>query len=473
LFGLRIDLHRVEASLERHCILAGCLDSDDRLTVMVAGPQDTGQVRRLAARASGLPPRAVRVHAVEALPRLANGKLNYHALRALTRDLDPADTGAPTPAAVDLAALFADILDRPDVTGDSTFVGLGGDSLSYVEVSVRLEQVLGHLPADWHTTPIRDLRPAPRPRAIRRAALDTGVALRAISIVLIVGTHAALFGIAGGAHLLLGVAGFNFARFHLTPGSRRERMLGLGTSIRRIVLASICWIALAAVLLADDYGPAKIFLIYNIVGPPGTFNQFWFIEAIIYMLLGVSALLAIPGVDRAERRYPFALPMVLVGLALITRYQLIPGVRLATPLAAFWLFALGWAAAKATTNRQRLLVTLATVATIPGFHHNLAREAVIAAGLILLTWIPTIPSLPLVNRIAGVLAAASLYIYLTHWQVYPRLDDTVPILAVAASLAAGIAYKAVTSRATAGFVHLLRRIQAARSTRAGVSRAAG
>ena len=37
------------------------------------------------------------------------------------------------------------------MTEDSTFVSLGGDSLSYVEMSVRLEQSLGHLPADWHT----------------------------------------------------------------------------------------------------------------------------------------------------------------------------------------------------------------------------------------------------------------------------------------------------------------------------------
>jgi hypothetical protein len=78
------------------------------------------------------------------------------------------------------------------------------------------------------------------------------------------------------------------------------------------------------------------------------------------------------------------------------------------------------------------------------------------AGLVLLTWVPTIPSRPLVNRVAGVLAAASLYIYLIHWQVYPLLDDTAPALAVAASLVAGIAYKAATNRAFVGIAHLLR-----------------
>jgi hypothetical protein len=40
--------------------------------------------------------------------------------------------------------------------------------------------------------------------------------------------------------------------------------------------------------------------------------------------------------------------------------------------------------------------------------------------------------------------------------VYPLLDDTAPALAVAASLVAGIAYKAATNRAFVGIAHLLR-----------------
>jgi acyl-coenzyme A synthetase/AMP-(fatty) acid ligase len=458
IFGLRIDLQRVEARLEQHGVTACCLGGDDRLAVVMAGGTDAGRTRRLAARACKLPVRAVRVYPVAELPRLANGKPDYPAVRALTRAADP--PAAVTPAgAVDLLALFAEILERPDVTEDSTFVSLGGDSLSYVEVSVRLEQALGHLPADWHTTPIRELGLARVARPKRRAALDTGVALRAVSIVLIVGTHAALFDAPGGAHLLLGVAGFNFARFHLTAAGRRARVLGMGRTVRRIALASACWIALASLFLADNYGPAKILLVHNLVGPPGRFNDFWFIETIVYTLLAVLALLAIPGVDRVERRFPFALPMVLMMLALVTRYELIPGVRLATPLVAFWLFALGWAAAKATTGRQRLLVTAATLATIPGFHGDLPREAVIATGLIALTWIPTIPSLPPINRVAAALAAASLYIYLTHWQVFPRLDDISPLLAVVASLAVGIGYAAVATRAAAALAPAYRRIR--------------
>ncbi|MBX6723485.1 MAG: non-ribosomal peptide synthetase, partial [Dactylosporangium sp.] len=266
IFGLRIDLQRVDDTLARHGVDACCLGDDDRLTVVAAGGADPAEVRRKAARACNLPVQAVRVHMVGELPRLPNGKPDYRTAGTLAREADQADAVAEpadrTAGSTDLVALFADILQRPDATEDSTFVSLGGDSLSYVEVSIRLEQALGHLPADWHTTPIRDLRPASRP-ASTRACLDTSAALRAVSIVLIVGTHAALFDIPGGAHLLLGVAGYNFARFHLTAAGRLSRLRSVGRSIRRVAVASMCWIALAALFLTDAYGPAEIFLVHN------------------------------------------------------------------------------------------------------------------------------------------------------------------------------------------------------------------
>jgi hypothetical protein len=54
-----------------------------------------------------------------------------------------------------------------------------------------------------------------------------------------------------------------------------------------------------------------------------------------------------------------------------------------------------------------------------------------------------VPSLRLPRRLVGpvtTLASASLFIYLTHWLVYPRWQDTVPVLATVLSLAVGIAY---------------------------------
>ncbi|WP_238009547.1 AMP-binding protein [Dactylosporangium sp. AC04546] len=449
IFGLRIDPHRVEHLLAQDGIAALCRGDDSELVVATTAGE--ARVRRLVARHCGLPARAVRVHRLAELPRLPNGKPDYQALGNAVGDLAGA---RPAPARADLCQLYAEILDHPGVTPDDSFVRLGGDSLSYVEMSIRLEQALGTLPADWHTLPIRELTrdltgPAPRP-ASRWRKLDTTVALRAIAIVLIVGSHIPVFMIKGGAHLLLAVAGYNFARFTLTSAARRLRARHLGGSVARIAVPSMAWIALA-VLLTADYAPANIALLSSIVGqrPASADWHFWFVEAIVYILLAMLALTSIPAVDRTERRFPFATPMLLMAAGLVTRYDL-PNLaahgKVPPALVVFWLFALGWAAAKATTTWQRLLVTAATLATVPGFFGDPQREALVAAGLVLLVWVPTVPSLASINRVAGILASSSLYIYLAHWQVFPRFDDVSRHLALVASLAVGIAFAAIATR---------------------------
>jgi acyl-coenzyme A synthetase/AMP-(fatty) acid ligase len=473
-FGLRIDLQRVEALLHDHGMVACCAGTDGELMVAVEGDGAAAGVQRLIADEYGLPSRSAKVCFVARLPRLASGKPDYPAVRALADQTQPTKpAGRDTAARADLRAVFADVLERSDVTDDSTFVSLGGDSLSYVEMSIRLEQALGHLPAGWHTTSIRDLRAAKRDddqartapeRSARRRfrsarRLDTTVALRAIAIVLIVGSHIQVFDLPGGAHVLIGVAGFNFARFHLTSAERRDRVRHLARSISRIMLASMSWIA-AMYVLTDDYNLASVFLAHYLVGPedPNAYGwHFWFVEALAYFLLILLAAVSLPVVDRLERRLPFALPLALAALGLISRYQLVPGVQLPTPVVVFWLFALGWATAKAGTRRQRLFVTVAIIATVPGFFGDAGREAVIVIGLMLMVWVADVPSLRLLNRVAGALAASSMYIYITHWQVFRPIDDHSRLLALLASLAFGVAYAMVVPRAAAKVSAVVRR----------------
>ncbi|GHB13710.1 AMP-binding protein [Streptomyces chryseus] len=459
ILGLRIDPQRVEAMLEKHGVTSCCAGDDDELVVAVTGAPDAvgrTEVRRLVTAECGLPARAVRVCVLAELPRLATGKPDYRAIRELTRPVPEAPVPGPgaaasVPAAVDLCGLYARLLDRDDVTEDSSFVGLGGDSLSYVEMSLHLEDALGRLPDHWHTLPIRELRqpsapPARRRNGLRRRTLEMSVALRAVAIVLIVGSHIHLFWVKGGAHVLLGVAGYNFARFHLTSADRRERLRNVGRSAARIAVPSTAWLALM-LLVTDDYDLTGVLLLTSLLGPN---DGFWFIEVLLYMLLAVAALLAVPRMDRAERRFPFALPAGLLALGLVGRYALF-GLddRMHVPLVAtvFWLFALGWTAARAATVRQRLLVNAVVLAAVPGFFSGEpAREAVVMAGLTLLIWVRNLPSLASVNRVAGVLAGSSLYIYVTHWQVFPYLEDRSKLLATLASLLVGIAYAALATR---------------------------
>ena len=108
---------------------------------------------------------------------------------------------------------------------------------------------------------------------------------------------------------------------------------------------------------------------------------------------------SVPAVDRWERRRPFAFPLALVGLGLLTRYAVVvPDAgpyRGANAYVLIWLFAIGWAAARATTTRQRLLVSALPVLTAARVLASMpGREVTIIAGCSLLIWVPTLPAPP-------------------------------------------------------------------------------
>ncbi|MEU8617730.1 AMP-binding protein [Streptomyces sp. NPDC048623] len=466
ILGLRVDPQQIEALLGRYGLDALCAGDDERLVLAVVRRPgwDRRRIRRRVVDECGLPAGAVDVHVLPELPRLVTGKPDYPAVRALAAAAGPS---VPRPGAEpdDLCALYARILDRTDVTPDSSFVSLGGDSLSYVEMSLHLEQRLGRLPLHWHTATLRELReleehrPPEEPegegpaaaRRPRRRSVETSVVLRAVAIVCVVGSHIRLFELRGGAHLLLAVAGFNFARFLLASPARRERTRRSARSIARIAVPTMAWTAFA-LLVSDDYDLSNVLLLHNALWPEdmGSGIHLWFVEALVYILLALTALLAVPAVHRLERRFPYGLPLALVGIGLLTRYELVglpARAQITDAVTVFWLFALGWAAARARTVPHRLLVTAIALTTVPGFFPGEPRrELFVMAGFCLLVWFPTLPSLHRVNQAAGLLAGASLSIYLTHWQIYPLVDDFSKHLALAASLAFGIAYGAAVTR---------------------------
>lgn len=468
--GLRVDFGQVERILAELGVSGACAGSDDGLVVAVEGDHDARLLGKVLAQSLGLPRAALEVHAVEKLPRLGTGKVDYPAILSLAKPQpEPAaPRNRPAEGPGDVRTIFAEQLECGDVTDDSTFVTLGGDSLSYVAASVRLEKALGYLPADWHVRTVRELMnhsPAPSRRRSRFfAPLETGIVLRAVAIVFIVSTHVGLFTWQGTAHVLMAVAGFNFARFQLT-GGRLPRLRRQLRSIGRIVVPSVAFIAVAY-LLTDKYTPANIVLLNAIVGPEAVTTQwhFWFVEVLVYILAATAALLAVPWADRAERRFPWAFPLVLTAIGLLERFELVdPDVPHTGPV--LWLFALGWAVARSRSVAQRCAVTAIAVVTIPGFFENPNREATLLVGILLLIWLPSVPVPARLHSFVGLLAASSLYAYLTHWLVYPQLVGISPALAVAASLAAGVAYWALSMRVMASVRHWRKRPAGSESTR--------
>ena len=438
MYGLRIDLQHIEESLRGRGVSAMCTDDDGHLVVAAAGRPEGCNVHHAAAAASGLPPAAVRAIDVDELPLLPNGKPDYQAVRDAARRGEPS-----TSEALELRSLFADVLhlDPADVDPECSFVDLGGNSLSYVAMSVRLERALGHLPADWQRLPLRELHPTTRPRRWWGATLETSVALRAAAIVLVVISHAELYEMWGGAHILLGVAGYNFGRFCLTPLPRRDRARHLRNTIAWIAVPSVLWVAFALVV-TDDYTPTNLLLANKFLGPSDsmTAGRLWFVEVVVWILVALAVVCWLPIGDRLERQRPFGFAVAFLGLGLALRYDVFGfglGREAWFTVLAFWFFAVGWVAAKATNPWQRIAVTLVLAVAVFDYFGNPHRELLVFAGLTLLIWLPALRCPAALTVAGGVIAEASLFIYLVHYQVYPLFGDH-KAAGVAASVIVGV-----------------------------------
>ncbi|MCD6640533.1 MAG: non-ribosomal peptide synthetase [Nocardioides sp.] len=450
--GLRIDLDQVERHLARDGFVVAAADAGDQVVLGVAtGARgiDPETLHAAGVRACALAPAALRIVTLPDLPRNARGKVDYPELVRLATEQQPSGpvAGQVTPA--DVTALLAGLLGRPDARPTDSFVTLGGDSLSYVEVSMRLEELLGDLPADWPHRPaaaLADIAGGPRRRGRR---VETNVVLRALGILTIVGTHANAFTLLGGAHLLLAVVGFNLARFQLTDAPRRERFRRILSSAARVAVPSVLVIGLFSVwgLWAEGLTWRQVWLVNGLTSASWSEPEwyFWFIEVVVHTLVVLALVLAVPRVDAWERARPFAFPMALVALAMLTRYDVVnvPGDGDHRSHVVFWLVALGWAAARARTTRQRVLVSVVGVVTMVGAFDQVHRNVYVALGLLALVWLPHVRLPGAVAKVTGVLAGASLWIYLTHWQVYPRLEDTAPWLALGLSLVVGVVCSAI------------------------------
>jgi acyl-CoA synthetase (AMP-forming)/AMP-acid ligase II len=493
LLGQRIDLDRVEGLLAVEDRPVACTSDDRQLHVAVV-EGESALMRRRAARLTGLPPGLVSVRQYAELPRLPSGKINYPLLSAGASPVDVA-TSDLTSA---LQAAYAQVLGFDGVEPSATFVQLGGDSLCYVEMSICLEELLGTLPANWPeltltqlaATASRPVAEAPTSAASPAAKpgelavhdgrlgrirnvpdkhlrqVDTSVVLRAAAISLIVLVHVDVWGVRGGGHLLLGLAGYTFARFPLAAVRLAGRVKPLIRSLARLAVPSVLFIA-AVAAFDDRYPLANVFLVNHVLGPPTwteTWN-FWFVEVLVAILLASIALLAVPAVRRFERRHPVALPALVLGAGLLSRYDVFGlsevSMRFGRPHTVFWIFALGWLVYSVRTMGARLAVSAVIAVTLTGyFPEETVRGLIVQVGLLLVLWLPTLSVPRVLTPALSRIAAASLWIYLTHWIVWPLLLDLGlprPVVAVAC-LGVGVLAAAVFDLVQPLLAHSVRSI---------------
>ena len=99
---------------------------------------------------------------------------------------------------------------------------------------------------------------------------------------------------------------------------------GLLRAARNVALPSALWIGGAA-LLTGMYDASTALMLNGLLGSDTWDDrwQFWFLEVLVWALVGVAVVLPIAEVDRLERARPFAFAAGALAVTLVVRYALV------------------------------------------------------------------------------------------------------------------------------------------------------
>ena len=285
-YGLRVSLDAIEAKLAADGIRAMAAGDDGLIAIAATGHVGPASLRADLARWLSLPENLFDVVVLPEFPMLASGKRDYKSIlgaaqlrRMSAKGLDTRGKG--------FAAQFSAILGR-EVQQSDSFISLHGDSLSYVNVLIAIDEYLGKVPDNWESLTVAELdalslaAPVATPRWIK--PFDTEVVLRALAIMAVVLVHAKFRIVSGGADALIILAGYNLARFN-----KGRLTAGLGWEIfenfvKRIILP-FYFILLLYTIFRESPGITAFLLVDNLSSDPERLRTilapFWFIQALL------------------------------------------------------------------------------------------------------------------------------------------------------------------------------------------------
>lgn len=438
--GHRIELAEIENAIGRHPHISQCVvvaNHDSAATRLVAycvatSPVTAEKLRR--ALSGQLPDYMVPALFVflPAIPLTPNGKVDK---RALPVPFAQSAEQPLSPVAEKLSTAWARILQVAHLDARLSFVELGGDSLSFVQASRVLEELIGHLPERWETLPVNQLAELSAPAKGAWRVMEMPVFVRMLAILLIVVGHMSEFDhwlIVGETSVLFLVSGISLARFQLQAIETRGDARTLLPSLAAIVVPTLLYTALVqllfdrlhwqSLLLVSNWFPASEVSLFN----------YWYIEVLVQMLLVIGLLLSIRRVRQVLAADPFRCLIIascaMVALdVLLNRFVFDASALLnRVPQHFLAVMLLGMAVHHATTTARKWVASAVAVLVVGeldlmaiagvGWEAFTLYVDIALPAMLALIWFRSVPVPALVARAGAVIASSTLYIYLTHFQ---------------------------------------------------------
>jgi len=398
---------------------------------------------------------AVTVIEVDSLPKTATGKIQRKQLadwyeQEFFQEGQLADTTDSTLAnGSPIQTILCRALKIHQVQPQDTFISLGGDSLSYIQLSMELERHLGYLLRNWEQMPVSELEKLV-PQKRFSTTIEMNILLRALAISGVVMNHSGFHFIEGGAMLLLLIAGLNFSRFQgcaLIQGQLKSIL-----PLLKHILAPYFIIAIAYQVWKQKFDPMVLFLLsdFQNTQQQTEHNIFfvWFIANLVQTIILFSIPFSIQAVRNFAKASPWRFGIVSLGIGVATRilgHWVWESSYTAdqVPHMLFWLFALGWCIHFAKSRAEKIGTTALILMTVPAF---LGFEGLqgwwTLIGAVLLLWLPYVSIPSLIKSPIQMISAASYYIYLTVLifiaLVTKLIGHDYPLITMSATLLGGV-----------------------------------
>jgi acyl-CoA synthetase (AMP-forming)/AMP-acid ligase II len=375
---------------------------------------------------------ALHVRVMPALPRTATGKPLRRSLteefvqanEAAAADPDVDHAAAPIPDNVQ--AFFRQFFPGRNVGPEDSFETMGGDSLSYIHFSLRFEERFGPLPSGWEALTVAQLEQCRTPvRANSWRRLESATLTRAFFMICIVALHLDTFVYSknwGAAYFLFMLCGYSVMRFQWPEISRTGNVSTIFGTIVRVAIPTFM-VVVAMQLWARTFEPKPPLLISNWFDPEQYHvAYYYFAEIYMQLLLIVAALLAIPKVRELFRSHPMGSSTALMIIAIIISWQVervwdTNYLYHRTPIWYLWTVGAGMLIASVRDLRDRVFAMVVVTAAVVEHHGLTSASAYITGGVALLLFVPEISVPAWVKTIVAEIAASSMFMYLSHYQV--------------------------------------------------------
>jgi D-alanine--poly(phosphoribitol) ligase subunit 1 len=491
--GYRIELFEIEEALRQ---AAGTLDvavtpwpisetgaAEGLVGFICGGKADAKQVMIDARKLLPDYMAPGRVIEVASLPLNANGKVDRARLRetylsaaaATARDHDaPKTPAANSRAALDeLVQAWSELFPRQQVSPGSSFATLGGDSLSFINVLLETERLLGRVPDNWTSLTLSDLASHGSRKAGRSwmADLDMASLIRCLAIIMVVASHLEVSSYANGetSGLML-ISGLFFGKFQLKSASHKAAFRADLKYIERLAVSYfVLFLLFLPVTIRGKFGAARFvmdtLMLQDIVPYHGVLeglsrSYLWFIHALIHIvfLIALIGVLSRYAINRGWSKLSAATIILITSASIgfVGRF-VVPAMSDPTFFSQrlddesiFRYYFLGQMFTFATGAmigfwRGRMMYIGVAIAVIDAAlswgPYDPAESIFLIASAISLAVLPTVRAPRLVALPIYAVADASLAIYMVHMPLKAvLLKFEVPMMAIfAASFVTGVA----------------------------------